>query len=156
MVYSCSRAAHGFRASLKQGCHVLTSFGLRKWRLHLADDCGSAVAEFSLLAIPMCFATIAATNYCLNVYFDTLLRATAISVTRFAGLADTTIAQARQRTRLMCEEQFEQVNAKCHLWFEAAPATRAHLRVTYQPLSLLFVQPREVIVYVSSGLEIEK
>ncbi len=114
------------------------------------------MAEFSLLAIPLCFATIAATNYCLNVYFDTLLRATAISATRFAGLADTTMAQAEQRTLQMCEEQFEQVSAKCHLWFEAAPATRAHLRITYQPLSLLFIQPREVIIEVSSSLEIQK
>lgn len=114
------------------------------------------MAEFSLLAIPLCFATIAATNYCINVYFDTLLRATAISAIRFAGLADTTVAQAEQRTRLMCEEQFEQMSAKCHLWFEAAPATKANLRITYQPMSLLFVQPREVIIEVSSSLEIQK
>jgi hypothetical protein len=114
------------------------------------------VAEFSLLAIPLCLAVVAATNYCLNVYIDTLLRTTAISAARFASLADTTFAQAEQRAEQVCHDQFEQISANCEITFEPAEHSRVNLRITYRPLSLLFFQPREVVIDVSSSLEIAK
>ena len=114
------------------------------------------MAEFSLLAIPLCLAVVAATSYCLNVYIDTLLRTTAISAARFASLADTTFAQAEQRAEQVCHDQLEQISANCQITFEPVTDSRVNFRITYRPLSLLFFQPREVVIDVSSSLEIAK
>ena len=109
-----------------------------------------------MLALPLCFATILAMNYCLNVYIDTLMRATAISTARFASLADTTIIQAQQNTELMCEKRFADIKAKCQIWFDVPSSSRVNVRVTYRPLPLLFLQPKEVLIEVSKSLETSK
>jgi hypothetical protein len=124
--------------------------------MNLVDEKGSAVAEFSLLALPLCFATIVATNYCLNVYFDTLMRATAISIARFASLADTTLMQAQQNTELICEKRFANLKAECQVWFDVPSSSRVNVRITYRPLPLLFLQPKEVLIDVSKSLETSK
>lgn len=122
----------------------------------MADESGAAVAEFSLLAIPLCLATISATNYCLNVYLDTLLRSSAIATTRFASLADVTPAQAELRIQQFCLKQAPAFRVKCQISFDRQPNSRVDLRIQYLPLSLVFFQPKEVVINVSSTLEIAK
>lgn len=123
---------------------------------HWLADHGSAVVEFALLALPLCLMTIAATNYSLNVYFDTLLRAGANSAARFASLADTSLIQAQENLDAYCAKEFRLIAAQCRLGYSAGERQVAQVRIIYRPLSLLVYQPSEVIIDASAGLEIAK
>lgn len=120
-----------------------------------ADE-GSAIAEFSLIALPLCLSSIAATNYCLNVYFDTLLRNAAIASARFASLADTSLADAREFALERCVSRAQGLNARCQVTFEEGARQVAVARFSYQPLSLLVFQPERVIVRAAFALETSK
>lgn len=120
------------------------------------SDAGSAVAEFALLALPLCIMTISATNYAINVYSDTLLRAAAISTARFTSLADTSLDEAKAFARRLCLSQSMSVQASClvEITTDAKPLALAHF--SYQPLSLLVYQPEAVSIRVSTALEVPK
>lgn len=121
-----------------------------------ASDSGSAVAEFALLALPLCIMTISATNYAINVYSDNLLRAGAISAARFASLADTSAEEAQAFARRLCLSRAIALQASCSVEIAsgASPAAIAHF--SYQPLSLLVYQPEAVSIRVSTALEMPK
>ncbi len=121
-----------------------------------ASDSGSAVAEFALLALPLCVMTISATNYAINVYSDTLLRAAAISTARFASLADTSLDEAQAFARRLCLSQSMALQASCLVEFATDARPVAVVQFTYQPLSLLVYQPEEVTIRVSTALEASK
>lgn len=124
----------------------------RRWS-RLASEKGSAVAEFALLAFPLCLSTIACANYCLNVYIDTLFRASAISTARFASLADTTLGQARQIADKTCKSGFAQVIAKCELAYVLGHRQVAEVHMSYKPLSLLVFEQGTVNIVATVGLE---
>jgi len=114
------------------------------------------VVEFTLLALPLCLMTIAATNYSLNVYFDTLLRTGASSAARYASLADTTLVQAQTAFEAYCASRFQQIAANCELRYLFGDRQAAEARVTYQPLSILIYQPGQVIIRARVALEVSK
>lgn len=100
--------------------------------------------------------TISATNYAINVYSDTLLRAGAISAARFASLADTSLDEAEAFARRLCLSQSMAVRASClvEITNDARPVAVAQF--SYQPLSLLVYQPEAVSIRVSTALETPK
>ena len=120
------------------------------------DDRGSAVAEFSLLALPLCLISIAAINYGLNVYIDTSLRSAALATARFGSLADTSLSQGQQFAKQICAEAPFGVSAVCQLDFRGASRPTAIAEFTYQPISLIFYQPAAVVIRASVALEIDK
>lgn len=119
-------------------------------------ETGSAVAEFSLLALPLCLISIAAINYGLNVYVDTSFRSAALATARFGSLADTSLSQAQQFAQQICASAPFGVSAKCKLDYQGAARPAAIAEFTYQPISLIFYQPDEVVIRASVALEIEK
>jgi hypothetical protein len=121
-----------------------------------SEDRGSALAEFALLALPLCLISIAAINYGLNVYIDTSLRSAALATARFGSLADTTLSQGQQFAQQICAEAPFGVNAVCQLDYREASRPTAIAEVTYQPLSLIFYQPDVVVIRASIALEIDK
>lgn len=121
-----------------------------------ASDSGSAVAEFALLALPLCIMTISATNYAINVYSDTLLRAGAISAARFASLADTSLDETKAFARRLCLSQSMALQASCLVEITTDARPVAVAQFTYQPLSLLVYQPEAVTIRVSTALEASK
>ena len=121
-----------------------------------ASDSGSAVAEFALLALPLCIMTISATNYAINVYSDKLLRAGAISAARFASLADTSAEEAQAFARRLCLSQSMAVQASCLVEITTDAKPVAVAQFSYQPLSLLVYQPEVVNISVSTALETPK
>jgi hypothetical protein len=121
-----------------------------------SGDRGSAVAEFSLLALPLCLVSIAAINYGLNVYIDTSLRSAALATARFGSLADTSLSQGQQFTKQICAEAPFGVSAVCQLDFRGASRPTAIAEFEYKPLSLIFYQPAGVVIRASVALEIDK
>jgi len=121
-----------------------------------SDDRGSAVAEFSLLALPLCLISIAAINYGLNVYVDTSLRSAALATARFGSLADTSLSQGQQFAQKICAQAPFGVSAVCQLDYRGAASQTAIATFRYQPLSLFFYQPAAVVIRASVALEIEK
>jgi hypothetical protein len=114
------------------------------------------LAEFSLLALPLCLISIAAINYGLNVYIDTSLRSAALATARFGSLADTSLSQGQQFAKQICAEAPFGVSAVCQLDFRAASRPTAIAEFRYQPLSLFFYQPAAVVIRASVALEIDK
>jgi Flp pilus assembly protein TadG len=121
-----------------------------------ALDSGSAVVEFALLALPLCIMTISATNYAINVYSDTLLRAGAIATARFTSLADTSLDEAKAFARRLCLSQSMAVQASCLVEITTDARPVAVAQFSYQRLSLLVYQPGEVTIRVSTALETPK
>ena len=121
-----------------------------------ASDVGSAVAEYSMLALPLCIMTISATNYSINVYNDTLMRAGAISAARFASLADTSAEEASDYARRLCLPQSIPRQASCVVEIVSGAMPLAIAQFSYQPLSLLVYQPEVVNIRVSTALETPK
>jgi len=100
--------------------------------------------------------TISATNYAINVYSDTLLRAAAISTARFASLADTSLDEAQAFARRLCLSQSMALQASCLIEFATDARPVAVAQFTYKPLSLLVYQPEAVTIRVSTALETSK
>jgi hypothetical protein len=121
-----------------------------------SEDRGSAVAEFSLLALPLCLISIAAINYGLNVYIDTSLRSAALTTARFGSLADTSLSQGQQFANQICTEAPFRVSAVCQLNYRGASRPTAIAEFEYEPLSLIFYQPAAVVIRASVALEIDK
>lgn len=119
-------------------------------------DMGSAAAEFSLLALPLCLVSIAAINYGLNVYIDTSLRSAALASARFGSLADTSLSQGQQFAQEICAAAPFGVSARCQLDYQGAARPAAIAEITYQPISLIFYQPASVVIRASVALEIDK
>ena len=122
----------------------------------MANDAGSAVVEFCLLALPLCLMTISATNHSINVYSDTLLRAAAISTARFASLADTSLRDANSYAAKVCLNESFAIKATCHVEITSDELQRAVAHFSYEPLSLLFYQPEVVTISATKSLEIAK
>ena len=129
---------------------------LPRSKCRTASDSGSAVAEFALLALPLCIMTISATNYAINVYNDTLMRAGAISAARFTSLADTSLDEAKAFAKRLCLSQSMALQASCLVEFTTDARPVAVAQFTYQPLSLLVYQPEAVTIRVSTALETSK
>ncbi len=120
------------------------------------SDLGSAVAEFALLALPLCVMTISATNYAINSYGDTLLRAGAISAARFASLADVSKEEAQTFARRLCISGSLALQASCLVEIVPGDSPIAVAHFSYQPLSLLVYQPEAVSIRASTALESSK
>lgn len=122
----------------------------------IGSESGSAVTEFALLALPLCIMTISATNYAINVYNDTLLRAGAISAARFASLADTSLEEARIFARRICLPESSVLKASCNVEVTSGERPAAVAQFSYQPLGLLVYQPEAVRIRASTALETPK
>lgn len=119
-------------------------------------DAGSAVAEFALLALPLCLITISATNYAINVYSDTLLRAGAISAARFGSLADTSLDEAQAYAKKLCLLESLALQASCTVEFTSDARPAAIAEFSFRPLSLMLFQPEAVTIRASTALESPK
>lgn len=127
---------------------------LRLFRHASSGEVGSAVAEFALLALPMSLLLVGAFNYCLNVFIDSALRFEAISVARFAALADVTVGDANERAVRVCASLNQGFSARCSVSYEAS--SFASVAFEYQPLSLVVFKPERVIIDAVVPLEIAK
>jgi hypothetical protein len=120
--------------------------------LQLSNQRGSAVAEFVLLAMPLCLLVIGATNYCLNVLLDTTLRNQTLAVARFASLADVSLEQGNDRLDGLCADLPDSLLASCEL-------DRNHdgiviARVAYQPMNMVVYIPGRVSISAAVALEV--
>jgi hypothetical protein len=120
------------------------------------SDAGSAVAEFALLALPLCLITISATNYAINVYSDTLLRSGAISAARFGSLADISLEEAQTHAEKLCLSESLALQASCTVEFTSDARPAAVAEFTFRPLSLMLFQPEAVTIRASTALESPK
>lgn len=120
-----------------------------------AGDRGSAVAEFALLAVPLCLVLVMACNYCLNVYFDSVLRFEAIASARFAALADVGLEEANGRAASHCLTEASWLATKCSIEIDAV-GQFAVAHISYQPLSLALFQQERVSINASAALELQR
>lgn len=127
-----------------------SSFGHR-----LSDEAGSAVVEFALIAVPLCLVFAAAMTYCLNVYVDSTMRFEAIAAARFAALADVTASEANVGAFDKCSGVPAPFAARCTTTWQTGGSV-AVSEFSYQPLGLLTLQPKRVVIHASAPLEISK
>ena len=118
-------------------------------------DAGSAVAEFALIAVPLCLVFAAAMAYCLNVYVDSTLRFEAIAAARFAALADVSASEATARAAAKCSALPAVFASRCSATWQAGESV-AVSEFSYQPLGFLALQPKRVIINACAPLEIAK
>ena len=117
---------------------------------------GSAVAEFALLALPMSLLLVGGVNYCLNVFIDSAFRFEAISVARFAALADVSIQQASDRANQVCSLAMPKLSAICAVKFVGPGAGFSSVTFSYQPLNLAVLTAERVTINAVVPLEIPK
>jgi hypothetical protein len=116
----------------------------------LADESGSAVTEFVMLAVPLSLLIAASLNFCTNVYIDSIIRFQAVSAARFGALADVSLAEARSRTASLCA--FKYFDVRCELnWDVAGKWSKAEF--SFQPLSVFLFQPRRVNINAAVARE---
>lgn len=109
----------------------------------LAEDEGSAVAEFVMLAVPLSLLIAASLNFCTNFYVDSLIRYQAISAARFGALADVNLDEARAKVASQCG--FRYFDVRCDLtWDTSGRWSKAEF--SFQPLSLFLFQPGRVSI----------
>lgn len=113
------------------------------------------MAEFALLALPMSLVFAVAMAYCLNVYFDSVLRFEAIGAARFAALADVTVAEAESHARSACLAMPALIGAQCRVGISAAQGF-AVSEFSYTPLAMFTLTPRRVTIDAAASLEIAK
>ena len=119
------------------------------------DEAGSAVAEFALIAVPLCLVFAAAMAYCLNVYVDSIMRFEAIAAARFAALADVSHSEASARAAGKCSALPHVFSPRCNATWQTGGSV-AVSEFSYQPLGLLFLPSKRVIINASAPLEISK
>ena len=121
----------------------------------LDQESGSAVAEFALIAVPLCLLFAAAMAFCINVYVDSTMRYEAIATARFAALADVSLGEARTKASEKCAQFSSLVTPRCEVEWQASAAA-ALSEYSYQPIGLLFFEAKRVVINASTPLEISK
>ena len=124
------------------------------------DEKGSAVAEFSLLAVPLSLLLVASVNFCLNVYVDSVFRFQAIATARFASLADVTLGEANSFAAERCEPQATWLAATCIVNVAspsaAAPQGYAVSTFSYQPIGFAWFRSNRVVIHAQVANETSK
>lgn len=111
-------------------------------KLQLSSQRGSAVAEFVLLALPLCLIVAGSATYCLNALLDTTLRTQTLSAARFAALADVSLEQAQTKVEEFCTGLSARLGATCVL--NQRDQAYAVVTVSYQPLAMFIYSPKRV------------
>lgn len=103
----------------------------------------------------MCLVFVAAMAYCLNVYFDSMLRYEAIGAARFAALADVTLAEAELRSGAICASLPAVIEPRCLVGINDAKGL-AVSEFSFTPLQMLGFSPRRVTINAAATLEFAK
>ena len=103
----------------------------------------------------MCLVFVATIAYCLNLYFDSMLRYEAIGAARFAALADVTLAEAELRSSAFCASMPAIIEPQCRVGISDAKGL-AVSEFSFTPLQLLGFSPRRVTINAAATLEFAK
>lgn len=120
-------------------------------KLQPSSQRGSAVAEFVLLALPLCLIVAGSATFALNALLDTTLRTQTLSAARFASLADVSIKQAQTKVEEFCKSLNAQLDASCVL--NQRDQALTVVTVNYQPLDIFIFSPKRVTFSAAVAIE---